>query len=245
MIVIFSFCCYHLGLANIDKEMYLIMNSSDQDTTYAVLQQNRDKGLQALYERYGKRLHSYALVSWQLSEDEAWELVYETLLKTASSIKQYEFESEKKFGSFVFTVFCNLLRRYYRDEKGRAERISFLNFDEALFDEANENPLLQTERDVQAKLVEQFVRAYWEEQPSTVEYLACLQTVLDEFEDWERVLLLQRAQQIPYSEIALFVDKPADQLKVYHQRARKKLIQRFAEALNTMKLKAGCDASKS
>jgi DNA-directed RNA polymerase specialized sigma24 family protein len=98
---------------------------------------------------------------------------------------------------------------------------------------------------VQAKLVEQFVRAYWEEQPSTVAYLTCLQTVLDEFEDWERVLLLQRAQQIPYSEIAQFVNKPADQLKVYHQRARKKLLQRFVEALNTMKQKAGRDANKS
>jgi RNA polymerase sigma-70 factor (ECF subfamily) len=222
-----------------------MMNISNQETTYAVLQQNREKGLQALYERYGKRLHSYAMVSWQVSEDEAWELVYETLLKTASSIKQYEFESEKKFSSFVFTIFCNLLRHYYRDEKRKAGRISFLNFDEALFDEAKENPALQTERDVQAKLVEQFVRAYWEERPSTVEYLGCLQTVLDEFEDWERVLLLQRAQQIPYSEIAQFVNKPADQLKVYHQRARKKLLQRFVEALNTMKQKAGRDANKS
>lgn len=221
------------------------MNTSNQETTYAVLQQNREKGLQALYERYGKRLYSYAIASWQLSEDEAWELVYETLLKTASSIKQYEFESEKKFGSFVFTVFCNLLRRYYRDEKRRAERISFLNFDEALFEEAKENPILQTERDVQAKLVKQFVSTYWEEQPSTVEYLACLQTVLDEFEDWERVLLLQRAQQIPYSEIAQFVNKPADQLKVYHQRALKKLMQRFVEALNMMKQKAGRHENKS
>jgi RNA polymerase sigma-70 factor (ECF subfamily) len=221
------------------------MNTTDQETTYAVLQQNREKGLQVLYERYGKRLYGYAMTSWQLSEDEAWELVYETLLKTIPSAKQYEFESEKKFGSFVFTVFCNLLRHYYRDEKRRSARISFLKFDEALFDEAKDNPTLQAERDVQAQLVERFIRSYWEEPSTATAYLTHLQMVLDELEDWERVLLLLRAQDVPYAEIARYVDKPVDQLKVYHQRARKKLMQRFSEAISTMKQKADRDENKS
>jgi RNA polymerase sigma-70 factor (ECF subfamily) len=223
------------------------MSTPDQETTYTVLRQNREKGLQLLYEQYGTRLYSYAMTSWQLSEDEAWELVYDTLLKTISSSKQYEFESEKKFGSFIFTVFCNQLRRYYRDEKRRTARISFLSFDEALFDEAKDSPTLQTEREVQAQLVEQFVRAYWDEPDhgEADEYLACLRTALDELEDWERVLLLQRAQQIPYSEIASFVNKPADQLKVYHQRARKKLLRRFTDTHENMKQRANRDEHKS
>jgi RNA polymerase sigma-70 factor (ECF subfamily) len=213
------------------------MNTSDQETTYTILQQNRQKGMQLLYERYGKQLYNYAITTWQLSEDEAWELAYETLLKISAGINEYEFESEKKFGSFVFTVFCNLLRNFYRDEKRRAERIRFLSFDEALFDESKDSPSLQTEREVQAQLVEQFVRAYWEE-PRNDEAktkLNCLHTALAGLEDWERVLLLQRAQQIPYAEIARFVNKPADQLKVYHQRARKKLLRRFFEAFEAEK----------
>jgi len=215
------------------------MNTSDREITYTILQHNRQKGMQLFYERYGKQLYNYAITSWQLSEDEAWELAYETLLKISASIKEYEFESEKKFGSFVFTVFCNLLRNFYRDEKKRAERIRFLSFDEALFDESQDSPSLQTEREVQAQLVEQFVRAYWEE-PRHDEAkisLNCLYTALDGLEDWERVLLLQRAQQIPYAEIARFVNKPADQLKVYHQRARKKLMRRFFEAVEAEKPK--------
>jgi RNA polymerase sigma-70 factor (ECF subfamily) len=222
-----------------------MMSVSNQETTYTLLQQNREKGLQLLYERYGKRLYSYAITSWQLSEDEAWELVYETLLKTIPSTKHYEFESEKKFGSFVFTVFCNLLRHYYRDEKRRTARINFLTFDEALFDRAKDNPALQTERDVQAQLVEQFIRSYWEEPPVATTYLARLQMALDKLEDWERILLLLRAQDVPYSEIVRYVDKPVDQLKVYHQRARKKLMQLFTETVSTMKQKADTDENKS
>jgi RNA polymerase sigma factor (sigma-70 family) len=210
------------------------MKTSEQEATYAILRQNSENGLQILYERYGKRLYDYSINSWQLLEDEAWELVYETLLKTISSVKQYEFESEKKFGSFIFTIFCNLLRRYYRDEKKRAERISFLSFDETLFDEAKDDPTLQTERDVQAQLVGQFIHSYWEEESSTNQYLASLDMALNQLENWERVLLLQRAQGVPYSEIANFVDKPADQLKVYHQRARKKLIEHFTAVLKTI-----------
>jgi len=223
------------------------MNIADQETTYTILQQNRQTGMQLLYERYGKQLYSYAVTSWQLSEDEAWELAYETLLKIIASIKQYEFESEKKFGSFVFTVFCNLLRNFYRDEKRRAERVRFLSFDEALFDESKDSPSLQTEREVQAQLVEQFVRAHWEEprHDEAKANLNCLHTALDGLEDWERVLLLQRAQQIPYAEIARFINKPADQLKVYHQRARKKLLRRFTDAHKTMKQRANRDEHKS
>jgi RNA polymerase sigma-70 factor (ECF subfamily) len=210
------------------------MNRTGQET-YTLLQQHHENGLQLLYERYGKRLYGYAVTSWQLSEDEAWNLVYQALLKTISNYRRYEFESEKKFSSFVFSIFCNLLRHHYRDEKKRTARVSLLSFDEALFEEAKDNPTLQAEREVQAKLVEEFVRSYWEEQPASEIYLNCLQSALEEMEDWERILLLQRAQQVPYSEIAHFVNKPEDQLKVYHQRARKKLMQCFARRLDMTK----------
>ena len=36
---------------------------------------------------------------------------------------------------------------------------------------------------------------------------------------------------MPYSEIAKFMHKPADQLKVYHQRAKKKLTTLLEEKL--------------
>lgn len=156
-------------------------------------------------------------------------MVYQALLKTISNVNKYQFDSEKKFGSFIFTVFCNLIRRYYRDKKRNSERIQFLSFDEALYDEAKETPNLKTEREVQRKLVEEFICTYWNESSDSNLYLNCLERALNQLEDWEKILLLQRAQNVPYSEIAHFVDKPVGQLKVYHQRTRKKLLKYFAE----------------
>ena len=45
----------------------------------------------------------------KLNEDESWELVYDTLSQVIKTYKNYTFESEKNFKSFVFTIFCNKL----------------------------------------------------------------------------------------------------------------------------------------
>ena len=47
-----------------------------QDTpTYELLRAQRGKAVQILYERYGRKLYSYALSSWHLDEDTAWDIV--------------------------------------------------------------------------------------------------------------------------------------------------------------------------
>lgn len=45
------------------------------------------------------------------------------------------------------------------------------------------------------------------------------------------MLLLLRSQDMPYSEIAKFVNKPEDQLKVYYSRLKKALTKRMNEKL--------------
>jgi DNA-directed RNA polymerase specialized sigma24 family protein len=51
-------------------------------------------------------------------------------------------------------------------------------------------------------------------------------------EDWERILLLMRGQDISYSEISKFVHKPENQLKVYYARLKKKLLEDMNETLS-------------
>ena len=48
----------------------------------------------------------------------------------------------------------------------------------------------------------------------------CLKKILEQFEDWKRILLLMKAQNFSYDEISKYVDKPSDQLKVYYMRAK-------------------------
>jgi DNA-directed RNA polymerase specialized sigma24 family protein len=78
--------------------------------TYELLSKRDKAAVQVLYERYGRKLYSYAIRHWNLQEDDAWELTYKTLYRILETYSKYSFESEKKFGAFVFTTFINYLR---------------------------------------------------------------------------------------------------------------------------------------
>jgi RNA polymerase sigma-70 factor (ECF subfamily) len=207
--------------------------------TYVLLERNREKGIELLYERYGKKLYSYGLKSWNLSEDQAWEMTYKTLYKTLEKFEEYEFSTEKKFGSFLFTIFCNDLRRHYRDTKKREEKLSFTTYNEQLFEESHGNLALGSERQVQEKIMKASVEEYRQEDLAVTNPLMDeLEDCLEQLEDWERVLILLRVQNMPYTEIANYVSKPANQLKVYHQRARKKLDQLIETRTSSLKNQA-------
>jgi RNA polymerase sigma factor (sigma-70 family) len=202
--------------------------------TYELLRNQRGKAVEVLYERYGSKLYSYAVSSWHLDEDTAWEMVYETLYKTVEKIDSYEFNSEKKFGSFLFTIFCNNLRRHYRDNKKREEKLSFSTFNEINFEASKNDPSMATERKVQDLMVEASVEAFREPDSGSDTLMQIMDACLAKMADWERVLLLLRSQDMPYTEIARYVHKPAEHLKVYHQRAKTKLEKLIEEALTSV-----------
>lgn len=204
------------------------------EPTYVLIRTKQDQAVEVLYRRYGRKLYHYAIQSWKLGEDDAWELVYKSLFKTVEKINAYIFNSEKDFSSFLFTIFCNLLRRHYRDTRNRAESLSLENFSESLFDESRINPSLHTERKVQDSIVERSVDEFRDDKTENP-LMQSLEDALGKMEDWERVLLLLRSQNMPYNEIASYLNKPAEQLKVYYHRCRKKL----EDMMNGGKTKTG------
>jgi RNA polymerase sigma factor (sigma-70 family) len=210
------------------------MQKPQETPTYEILRHKREAAVDVIYERYGKKLYSYAVSSWRLDEDTSWEIVYETLYKAIEKIDNYEFSSEKKFGSFLFTIFCNNLRRHYRDTRKREERLSFAPFNEQNFEASKSDPELRTERQVQEKMVAASLDAYNEPEAGEDSLMQIMEACLAKMQDWERILLLLRSQDMPYGDIARYVSKPADQLKVYYQRARKKLEKLIEEALTTI-----------
>jgi len=160
--------------------------------------QKKDKAaITALYNQYGKKLYGYAIHKWHVNEDEAWELIYKTLYKIMEVADKYTFENESKFNGFVFQVFINNLRNYYNERKSKHIETVELEDKHGLFTE--------------------------EIRDSTVSknpYMNCLKKILEQFDDWKRILLLMKAQDFSYEEIAKYVDKPSDQLKVYYMRAK-------------------------
>lgn len=168
-----------------------------------------------LYNRYGKKLYGYAIVKWKVSEDEAWELVYKTFYKVIEVIDAYKFENEEKFVGFLFKIYLNYLRNYYRHTKNKKLEIVELTESHELFI-----------ADKNEKKSEGIKRS---------PLLECLQKVLQHMEDWQRIILLMRAQDYAYEEIAKYVNKPVEQLKVYHMRLKKSATDKTNECINKVK----------
>jgi RNA polymerase sigma factor (sigma-70 family) len=168
-----------------------------------------DDFLTEIYNRYGKKLYSYALKTWKVDEDAAWNLIYKTLYKVIETHGNYTFESEDKFASFVFRIFINYLRNHYRDKKQQNDPVPI--------DLSNSSLHAFDHGGMQVA----------ETAPN--EKLAVLNEVLDQLEDWQRMLLLMRSEGMSYSEIAGFIDKPENQLKVYYQRLKEQLTKKLHE----------------
>ena len=163
-----------------------------------------------LYNSYGKKLFGYARVKWQLEEDDSWELIYKTLYKVMDVIDKYEFESETKFQGFVFTIFVNYLRNHYRDHKDKKlQLVELTELHEKTSDEKNDQPTVKQSPQME-----------------------CLQKVLQLLEDWQRIILLMRAQDYSYEDIGKYVDRPTEQLKVYHMRLKKSVTEKTNECIN-------------
>ncbi len=178
--------------------------------TYKLIARKDKQGIALLYQRYGKRLYSYAIFNWKLNEDEAWDVVYKTLYKILDSTENYSFESEKKYSSFIFKVFINNLRQHYRDTKKAKAQMEIIDHGGT---------------ELQAENIPEDI-----DENNSVK-MALLKTELEKLEDWERMLLLLRSQDMPYSEIAKFVNRPEEQLKVYYSRLKSGLAKRMNEKL--------------
>jgi len=162
-----------------------------------------------MYERYGKRLFDYGRYTYKINEDDCWDLVYKTLYKVLESIDRYEFASENKFKAFLFTAFINYLRNHYRDKKNLKEHIEFAHFNESQFDEEFSKDTA-IGKQVKSRWMNNRQEVEKEETPDSKQ-MSLLKEELDKMEDWQRMLLLLRAQNMPYSEIEKFVGKPTNQ----------------------------------
>lgn len=164
-----------------------------------------------VYNKYGRKLYGYAITKWKVNEDEAWELVYKTIDKTIETHDRYTFEGEEKFASFIFKIFINFLRNHYRDTKNK--RLETVSFEEGVEYAKQENDNLNEEEETESI------------------NMKLLQEELSKLEDWQRVLLLMRAQNYSYEEISEIIKKPAEQMKVYYLRYKQKILKNINDKL--------------
>lgn len=172
--------------------------------TYIIIRENKNKGFKTFYERYSKKLFSYSITHLKLDEDIAWDLIYKTFEKIIEKINDNDFENETKFGSFVLASFLNNFRNHYKNTRNN----------------------IQYSYDENKTLTNNLSDDYITETSDSSE-LKSLKEELEKLQDWERMLLLLKAQHMPYSEIAKYIDKPENQLKVYYARLKKKIMNKI------------------
>jgi len=161
------------------------------------------------YEAYSQKLFGYTCKNYSINADDAWTVVYKTIYKMAEINDKYTFENEHKRRAFVFKTHINFLRNYFRDNKS-FERVNH---------EVELKDFIYTD----------------EEEPNKENFqLKILKSELDKLEGWQRILLLMRGQNMPYSEIAVFVQKPEKQLKVYYARLKQQLLENVNAELNKL-----------
>ncbi len=179
--------------------------------TYSLLSGNNNEAVKVLYEAYAKKLLAYTCKNYTIDKDDAWAIVYKTIYKIAEVGSEYVFESEQKKSGFIFKTHINFLRNYFRDNK------SF---------EKNHQ---------EVDLTENFAEKEQETSSTQNLPLTILQQELEKLEDWQRILLLMRGQDMPYSKISEFIHKPENQLKVYYARLKKQLTDNVNTELQKIK----------
>lgn len=182
--------------------------------TYRLLSENNNEAVKVLYEVYAKKLLAYTCKNYTIDKDDAWAIVYKTIYKMADVGSGYTFENEQKKSAFIFKTHINFLRNYFRDNKS--------------FEKNNR----------EVDLTEHFADKEQELQPTQNLPLLVLQQELEKLEDWQRILLLMRGQNMPYSKISEFIHKPENQLKVYYARLKKQLTDNVNLELQKIKMNA-------
>lgn len=173
------------------------------------------RGFEELYLAYGTKFYDYSIKRWHLSEDESWEIVYKALETLVLKLSNYEFESKEHFENFLFKVFINFLRQDFRAKRNQAETtIKFVDLN-------NEGDLSQF---INSQIDDNSFSEYYKTEQIENPTLIALNEALNGLEAFDKDILLLRAQNYSYEEIATMLGIDNNQLKVKHHRAKQKLL---------------------
>lgn len=170
-----------------------------------------EKHLEQLYTSYGKKLFRFGHKQWKIPKDACWSLVYSCLYKVEEQFRALSFETEKQRNAYVFKVFVNKMKNHLRDEKLKMRGNQEVGLEEDKLSSGNET---MAEERIEVRV---------------------LNSILDELEDWQRILMLMRAQEYSYSEIAKYTGKSEKNLKVYYGRLKKKVAIQMEDELKKVK----------
>lgn len=188
-----------------------------------LIDEKDQKGWENLFVQYGQKFYGFAVVNWKFNEDEAWEIVYQTLETVILKIGNYEIESQAHFDNLLFKIFTNFLRQYYRKKKRIEEDFQLIPLREMKLSDAKEGEFHLSEDTFLFN--KEFFKEYYENEEADNPKLKELENALGKLEPFDKELLLMKANGFTYEQIAEMLKVEDNQLKVKHHRAKQKLIK--------------------
>lgn len=188
------------------------------------VRERSDKGIELLYRQYANQLRGYAMNQWQLGEDSAWEIIYQTLEALILKLPHYTFNTQSEFDRLIFKFFLNFLRQHYRKKQTERE-IEWVPLRE-FFDEED---LISSEifkDNTEGRLIGT-ISDFYETDDLHSPNLDKLERCLEQMDALDRDLLLLRAREYTYEQIARLLKIENNQLNVKYLRAKQKLVKLF------------------
>jgi RNA polymerase sigma factor (sigma-70 family) len=176
-------------------------------------------------QMYQHRLFEHLIVTFTIPREDAEELVSDTLLNVVQHISLFSFRnSDDDFARWVYTILRNRVRDFLRQQGQQNLTREIFSEDIKEDDESG-----RAAREIADVVIRDFMEGEEDDGDEKNRPLQLVVETLQSMETWERVLLRCRAIDIPYEEIAPYVDKPVKQLRIYHMRVKKRFLKKLQE----------------
>lgn len=189
-----------------------------------LIDEKNPKGWEHLFKQYGQKFYGFAVINWKFSEDESWDIVHQTLETIILKIGEYKIESQSHFDNLLFKIFTNFLRQGYRKNKRINEGFQVISIGEMEICVPDEEHKIEIS-EINIPFDEGFFKEYYDVEESDNSKLKELEVALGKLEPLEKDLLLLKANDFSYEQIAEMLKIENNQLKVKHHRAKLKLMK--------------------
>lgn len=180
--------------------------------------------LEVLYEQYARKWYGLAVTKWSLDQDAAWEVIYKTLDVLIQKMVKTDFESQAHFDNYLFKVFTNNLRQLYRE---RSRQHSYYKEVPLFYEPKNQDSHEDLPEGEAINLPDFALPELIADDANEHTLLVQLQDALEQLDESDRDVLLLRAQNFSYEDIARLLQIENNQLKVKYFRAKQRLIKLF------------------
>ena len=153
-----------------------------------------------------------------INDQDLIQIVEDTFMRVMESIDAFQFRTDKGFKNWIITIFCRLCIDHLRKEQRVAEHIRLESFDRnPAYGKNGESNIVQVELD--KKIYHDYLSPEAKEHPLAQR----VRDFLDGLDENSRIILLSCAGGFPHKEIANWIGMPAEHVKVYYSRLKKKL----------------------